>query len=230
MWNGNTLPDMWQAYPVADRIGSDALLRLSALGGVEAEAGAARVFTGLVADQVWVLDTDVPAEGARPRALNEWRVAGRLAPDLEQALRSSPGLIGETARALAARSFPPGQTEDVLAAVGLLESSDAGSLDRPSQVIPEDMGRHRRHVFTDRRSPALVLSEEPAPALSTGNTRADPTRFTGSATARRAARGAASKERSPRVRGASASRADSEIRQCLPQRRTLRFSLASWPG
>ena len=87
-----------------------------------AEIGAARVFTGLVADQVWMLDTDVPAEGARPRALNEWRVAGRLAPDLEQALRSSPRLLGEMARGLAERSFPPGQAEDVLSAVGLLET------------------------------------------------------------------------------------------------------------
>src|SRR5579859_499824 len=51
------------------------------------EADAARVFTGLVADQVWVLDTDVPAQGVRPRSLNEWRVAGRLAPDLEKELR-----------------------------------------------------------------------------------------------------------------------------------------------
>src|SRR5258708_4838194 len=138
---------MWHACPVADRVGSDALSRLGALGGGDAgpgaanksllmllalgrlgagggaempwsvaevaladligrfgdgtgvaEVGAARVFTGLVADQLWVLDTDVPAQGVRPRALNEWRVAGRLAPDLEQVLRSSPALIGETAR------------------------------------------------------------------------------------------------------------------------------------
>ena len=113
---------------------SEALSRLGALGSVDAgmpwsvaevaladligrfrhdtgaaEVGAARVFTGLVADHVWVLDTDVPAQGARPRALNEWRVADRLAPDLEQVLRSRPELIGEMARGLAARSFAPGR-------------------------------------------------------------------------------------------------------------------------
>lgn len=152
--NGNTLPGMWQACLMVDRVGSEALLRLGALGGIDAEpstanksllmllalgrlaaegvaetpwsvaevaladligrfghdtgaadAGAARVFTGLVADQVWVLDTDVPVQGARPRALNEWRVAGKLAPDLEQVLRSRTELIGEVARGLAARSF-----------------------------------------------------------------------------------------------------------------------------
>jgi hypothetical protein len=63
-----------------------------------AEVGAARVFTGLVADHVWVLDTDVPAQGARPRALNEWRVADRLVPDLGRVLHSRPELIGEMAR------------------------------------------------------------------------------------------------------------------------------------
>jgi putative restriction endonuclease len=100
-----------------DRFGQDA---------GTAGAGAARAFTGLVADQVWVLDTDVPAEGVRPRALNEWHVAGRLTPDLERVLRSSPGLIGETARMLAVRAFPQGEVDDVLAAVGLMQASVTG--------------------------------------------------------------------------------------------------------
>ena len=113
-----------------------------------AEAGAARVFTGLVADQVWVLDTDVPAQGARPRALNEWRVAGRLAPDLERVLRSRPGLIGEVARGLAARSFPPGQAEDVLAAVGLLEAPVAGRPDGPARAAAGNGAGRRRGAGT----------------------------------------------------------------------------------
>jgi putative restriction endonuclease len=113
-----------------------------------AEVGAARVFTGLVADQVWVLDTDVPAQGARPRTLNEWRVAGRLAPDLEQALRSSPGLIGDMARGLAERSFPPEQLEDVLGAVGLLEAPLVGRPNQPGRTGPGDGAWHRRGAGT----------------------------------------------------------------------------------
>lgn len=191
--NGNVLPGMWQACLVADRVGSEALSRLGALGGVDAgpgaanksllmllalgrlaaedvaempwsvaevaladligrfghdagaaEVGAARVFTGMVADQVWILDTDVPAQGARPRALNEWRLAGRLAPDLEQVLRSRPRLIGEMARGLAARSFPPGQAEHVLAAVGLLEAPAGDRPDPPARAVPADRAGHRR--------------------------------------------------------------------------------------
>ena len=97
-----------------DRFGQDA---------GSAGSGAARAFTGLVADQVWVLDADVPVEGVRARALNEWHVAGKLAPDLERVLRSRPGLIGETARTLAVRAFSREQADDVLAAVGLAQAS-----------------------------------------------------------------------------------------------------------
>jgi hypothetical protein len=184
---------MWHACPVADRLQSDALSRLSALGGDHVGPGAAnksllmllamgrlaadgvaempwsvaevvltdligrfgqesgapevraaRVFTSLVADQLWMLDTDIPARAARPRILNEWRVAGRLAPDLEEVLRSSPRLIGETARGLAERSFPPGQAEDVLAAVGLIESAVGGESNRPGRTVPGDGARHLR--------------------------------------------------------------------------------------
>jgi len=100
-----------------DRFGQDA---------GSAGSGAARAFTGLVADQVWVLDADVPVEGVRARALNEWHVAGKLAPDLERVLRSRPGLIGEMARTLAVRAFSWEQADDVLAAVGLAQASVTG--------------------------------------------------------------------------------------------------------
>jgi putative restriction endonuclease len=182
---------------MADRVASDALSRLGALGGDDAgsgaanksllmllalgrlagegvtempwsvaevaladligrfghdtgaaEVGAARVFTGLVADQVWVLDTDVPAQSARPRALNEWRVAGRLAPDLEQVLRSSPTLIGEMARVLAERNFPPGEAENVLAAVGLLEAPVVGGRNQSERTDSPDRARLRRGAGT----------------------------------------------------------------------------------
>jgi putative restriction endonuclease len=113
-----------------------------------AEVGAARVFTGLVADQVWVLDTDVPTQGARPRALNEWRVVGRLAPDLEQVLRSTPTLIGETAQVLAQRHFPPGEAENVLTAIGLLEARVVGGQNQPEGTVPGDKARHRRGAGT----------------------------------------------------------------------------------
>lgn len=114
----------------------------------EAAVGAARVFTGLVADQVWVLDTDVPAEGVRPRALNAWRVAGRLAPDLEQVLRSRPELIVDMARGLATSNFGPGQAEDVLEAVGLLDAVAARPSDSVTRAIPADRAWHRRGLGT----------------------------------------------------------------------------------
>jgi putative restriction endonuclease len=118
-----------------DRFGQDA-----SAGGT----GAARAFTGLVADHVWVLDTDVPAEGIRPRALNEWHVAGRLHPDVERALRSRPGLIGETARMLAGRAFPQGGAEDVLAAVGLAEAAvTVGQRDTRRAAGGSGAGRRR---------------------------------------------------------------------------------------
>jgi len=118
-----------------DRFGQDA-----GTGGT----GAARAFTGLVADHVWVLDTDVPAEGIRPRALNEWHVAGRLDPDLERVLRSRPGLIGETARMLAARAFPQERAEDVLAAVGLAEAGvTVGQRDARRAAAGSSAGRRR---------------------------------------------------------------------------------------
>jgi putative restriction endonuclease len=105
---------------------------------------AARAFTGLVADQVWVLDTDVPAGGVRPRALNEWHVAGRLAPDLERVLRSSPGLIGETARMLAVRAFPLGEADDVLAAVGLMQASVTGGQWHSGRPVADPRTGQRR--------------------------------------------------------------------------------------
>jgi putative restriction endonuclease len=121
----------------------------------EAEVGAAGVFTGLVADQVWVLDTDVPARGVRPRALNAWRVAGRLAPDLEQVLRSRPELIGEMARGLATRTFAPGQAEDVLEAVGLLDAPSVRPSDPPVQFTPG----HRRGAGTLNDYLKLTVSQ-----------------------------------------------------------------------
>ena len=74
---------------------------------------------------------------------------GRLAPDLEQVLRSRPKLIGEMARGLAARNFPPGQAEDVLAAVGLLEAPAADGPNPPgTEPIPRTRARHRRGTGT----------------------------------------------------------------------------------
>ena len=128
-------------------------------GTSEAEAGAARVFTSLVADQVWLLDTDVPAHGVRPSALNAWRVAGRLAPDLEQALRSHPELIGEMARGLAARSFAPGQAEDVLEAVGLLDAPVTGRAVVPVRAVPGGRAGHRRGAGTLNDYLKLTVSQ-----------------------------------------------------------------------
>jgi putative restriction endonuclease len=109
----------WSVAEVAladliDRFGDD--------GGVPGDVGAALAFTGLAADLVWVLDTEIPVEGVRPRSLNEWRVGGRLEPGLERTLRADPSLLMDAARNLAARNFQPAEARDVLTAVGLADA------------------------------------------------------------------------------------------------------------
>jgi putative restriction endonuclease len=128
--------DSEMPWSVAEVMLADLIDRFGHDAGAAA-TGAAGAFTGLVADRVWVLDTDVPPEGVRPRSLNEWHVAGRLAPDLERVLHSSPDLIGATARMLAARAFPQGGAEDVLAAVGLAQAPVAGG---PGHIQPAAAG------------------------------------------------------------------------------------------
>jgi putative restriction endonuclease len=82
---------------------------------------AARAFTGLAMDQVWTLDTDLPADGVRPRQLSEWQVRARLEPRLERALLADPALFRQAARRIVADIFPAALSEDVLEAVGLLD-------------------------------------------------------------------------------------------------------------
>jgi hypothetical protein len=85
-------------------------------------------------------------------------VAGGLAPDLEQVLRSRPELIGEMARGLATRSFAPEQTEDVMEAVGLLDAPAARPSDPPTRPIRADRARNRRGAVALIDYPKLTVS------------------------------------------------------------------------
>ncbi|HTU76613.1 MAG TPA: HNH endonuclease [Trebonia sp.] len=105
-------------------------------GQVDTEVIAARAFLGLSRDQFWGLDVEVPAD--RPRALGERRVSARLDPVLDRALRGSPGLIQQTARQLAAGTFPGTDPELILAAIGL----SAGTRVSPSARAEGGLRRH----------------------------------------------------------------------------------------
>ena len=106
-------------WSVAEVALGDLIARFVGDADVPGDVRAARAFTGLVADRVWELDTELPAEGFRLRWLNEWRVAGRLEPGLDRELRASPALVRAAARGLVTGNFPGYEADEVLAAVGL---------------------------------------------------------------------------------------------------------------
>ena len=81
-----------------------------------AKQSAAYPFTRLRSDGVWLLDHEVSMDLVGP--LDELNPTGRLAPDLEEALRE-PGLLERTARELVESQFPSTLIPDVLQAVGL---------------------------------------------------------------------------------------------------------------
>lgn len=100
---------------------ADLIHRFGEGGGVPGALGAARPFTELSGEGLWVLDADVPA--GRVRLLNERHVTGRLEPEFEQALRSDPVLARQAARDIAAGTFSGERVGEVLAAVGLVDVS-----------------------------------------------------------------------------------------------------------
>ncbi|OZV82996.1 restriction endonuclease [Micromonospora echinospora] len=78
---------------------------------------AAYPFTRLRTDGVWLLDRDVPMDLVTP--LTERDPSGRLAPELEAALRRDPALLHTVARTLVESHFPATVAPDVLLAAGL---------------------------------------------------------------------------------------------------------------
>ncbi|MFF5185470.1 phosphorothioated DNA-binding restriction endonuclease [Streptomyces sp. NPDC000345] len=99
-------------------------------------------FHHLVSDGVWEVRTEHGAgsPGAGVRELRASRATGRLAPDLQVALRREPSLLGRMARVLLDLHFPASLHQDLCDAVGLeLELAEADAL-----AAPERRQRDRR--------------------------------------------------------------------------------------
>ncbi|WP_405818274.1 HNH endonuclease [Streptomyces sp. NBC_01390] len=108
-------------------------------------------FHHLVSDGVWEVRTEHGAgsPGTGVRELRASRAAGRLAPDLQAALRREPSLLGRMARVLLDLHFPASLHQDLCDTVGLeleLELTEAVALAAPGQ-------RQR-----DRRMREMVLT------------------------------------------------------------------------
>jgi putative restriction endonuclease len=105
-------------------------------------------FHHLVSDGVWEVRTDhgPGSPGTEVRVLRETGATGRLAPELQTALRGEPELLGRIARLLLDLHFPPSLHSELCEAVGLeLEPAETGHL------VP---ARRQR----DRRMRELVLT------------------------------------------------------------------------
>ncbi|MEV1084889.1 phosphorothioated DNA-binding restriction endonuclease [Streptomyces sp. NPDC050211] len=105
-------------------------------------------FHHLVSDGVWEVRTDrgPGSPGSGLRELRESGAAGRLAPELRNALRREPQLLHRIARSLLDLHFPPSLHTELCEAVGLdLEPAETGRL---------SPARRQR----DRRMRELVLT------------------------------------------------------------------------
>ncbi|MFF8015941.1 phosphorothioated DNA-binding restriction endonuclease [Streptomyces sp. NPDC007929] len=99
-------------------------------------------FHHLVSDGVWEVRTahGVGSPGTGVRQLRDSLATGRLAPDLQGALRREPSLLGRMARVLLDLHFPASLHQDLCDAVGLeLEPAETGAL-----LAPERRQRDRR--------------------------------------------------------------------------------------
>lgn len=87
----------------------DDLRRLLAEYGPPNKTTPAYPFHHLVSDGVWEVRTDrgPGSPGSGVRELREVGAAGRLTPELREALRREPSLLGRMARALLHLNFPP---------------------------------------------------------------------------------------------------------------------------
>ncbi|MGA5374308.1 phosphorothioated DNA-binding restriction endonuclease [Streptomyces griseoincarnatus] len=99
----------------------DDLRRLLAEYGPPNKTTPAYPFHHLVSDGVWEVRTDrgPGSPGSGVRELREVGAAGRLTPELREALRREPSLLGRMARALLDLNFPPSFHGDLCEAVGL---------------------------------------------------------------------------------------------------------------
>lgn len=125
-------------WSMAEAALADLIARFGGTTDTPGELGAARAFTGLAGDQVWMLDTELPGDGPRIHWLNEWNVHGRLAPGAEQALRASPELLRDTASRLVRGNFPESAHAELLDAVGL---GDLVAMPRAPRRRQEPSGR-----------------------------------------------------------------------------------------
>ncbi|XHM62493.1 phosphorothioated DNA-binding restriction endonuclease [Streptomyces nigra] len=124
------------------------LQRLLAEYGPPNRTTPAYPFHHLVSDGVWEVRTDrgPGSPGSGLRELRESGAAGRLAPDLRDALRREPVLLHRIARSLLDLHFPPSLHGELCEAVGLdLEPAETGRL---------SAARRQR----DRRMRELVLT------------------------------------------------------------------------
>ncbi|MGW0834008.1 phosphorothioated DNA-binding restriction endonuclease [Streptomyces prunicolor] len=88
-------------------------------------------FHHLVSDGVWEVRTDrgPGSPGSGVQELRAVRAAGRLAPELQAALRREPSLLGRMARVLLDLNFPPSLHGELCEAVGLeLEAAETEQL------------------------------------------------------------------------------------------------------
>ncbi|MFJ5305592.1 phosphorothioated DNA-binding restriction endonuclease [Streptomyces sp. NPDC088350] len=88
-------------------------------------------FHHLVSDGVWEVRTDrgPGSPGSGVQELRAVGAAGRLAPELQAALRREPSLLGRMARVLLDLNFPPSLHGELCEAVGLeLEASETEQL------------------------------------------------------------------------------------------------------
>ncbi|GGV09067.1 phosphorothioated DNA-binding restriction endonuclease [Streptomyces spectabilis] len=107
-------------------------------------------FHHLVSDGVWEVCTahGVGSPGTAVRELRASRATGRLAPELQEALRREPSLLARMARVLLDLHFPASLHQDLCNAVGLeMELSETDTL-TPAP------GRRQR----DRRMREMVLT------------------------------------------------------------------------
>jgi putative restriction endonuclease len=104
------------SYEAAER----PLLDLLAEFGPPRATSPAYPFHHLTTDGFWeVTSAEGGSPGASPGRLRATHAVGRLAPQLEAALRADPGLVALTVHGLLDRSFPPSLHAELCAAVGL---------------------------------------------------------------------------------------------------------------
>lgn len=124
------------------------LMRLLTEYGPPNKTTPAYPFHHLANDGVWEVRTDrgPGSPGSGVRELRATGAAGRLAPELQAALRQEPSLLGRMARVLLDLNFPPSLHGELCEAVGLeLEPLEAARI---------TVERRRR----DRRMRELVLT------------------------------------------------------------------------